>query len=159
VDRRSRPAHARHDVRAGLDRRRNVRADFDDDAEAFVTCDEELVAGRSRAVLGSVDLLVGSIDADAKHLDENAAAVGDVGTAGLRDLPEVNRAGSPWMTGDCFHAVTTADTCLRYSANSALCSSPWSSRPASWSGRSSCRRPERGCPFHAAHSSTGSLPS
>ena len=105
VDRRAGPAHGRDHVRPGADRRRHVRPDLDDLAEALVAGDEEVVPGRRGAVLGRVDLLVGSVDADAKHLHLHAAAVRNVLDARLRDLAEVHRVGLPWMNGDGFHVA------------------------------------------------------
>ena len=106
VDRRARPAHGGDDVGAGPDRRRDVGPDLDHLAEALVAGDEEVVAGRRGPVLGRVDLLVGAVDADAKHLHLHAAAVRDLVDAGLRDLPEMNRVRASWMNGDGFHAAT-----------------------------------------------------
>src|SRR5205085_9492750 len=100
---------ARDDVRAGANRRRDVRPDLLDDAEALVAGDEEVVARGRGAVFGRVDLLVGPVDADAQHPDLHAAAVGDVADGGLGDLAQVDRVRLTWMNGDCSHAASVPE--------------------------------------------------
>ena len=65
--------------------------------------DQKLVAGRRRPEESLDDLPVRPAHADAEHVDQHPAAVGDVLDARLRDLAEMERAGFAGDDGDRTH--------------------------------------------------------
>ncbi len=81
----------------------HVRANLFDHAEALVPKHEVVVAGRRLSIERGVDLLVGTVDADAQHLHEHAASTRDIGDARLFDLAQMGGAGTAGGDADRFH--------------------------------------------------------
>ena len=92
VDARSWAPYGRYNVVACLEVR-NLWSCLLDHAEALMPDDQVVVTGWRRAVLGGVDLLVGTVDADTENLDEHAAAVWHIARGRYRHFPQVNAVG------------------------------------------------------------------
>jgi hypothetical protein len=102
-----------HHVIAGFEPA-HVRPNLQHAPERLVPGHQEVVALRGVAVLGVVDLLVCPIHADAQHLHQNAASVGDVVDARLRKVGQVDAAGLARENGYCFHQELLLTTMLSF---------------------------------------------
>src|SRR5262249_17493052 len=71
--------------------------------KALVSDDQEVESSGRRAVLGRVDFLVGTVDAHAEYLDQDAAAARDVVHGGFRQVRAVDAVRFARNDGDSFH--------------------------------------------------------
>jgi predicted amidohydrolase len=77
VDTLTGPANRRDDIIARL-KVRDVWTDSFHTPKALVTEDQEVISWRRGAVFRSIDLLVGTINANPQDFDENSAAIGHI---------------------------------------------------------------------------------
>src|SRR5690242_8576729 len=90
------------DVVAGL-HFGDIRPDSFHLSETFVADDEKVVSGRCCAVFRSIDLLVGTIDADAENFYQDSAAVWNLIHRWLWQIGDVDAVGLSREYADGFH--------------------------------------------------------
>src|SRR5215510_11125015 len=102
VDARARATNGGDDIVARPNLR-HVRPDGLDLPKALVSDDQEVESSGRRTVLGRVDFLVGTVDADAEYLDQDAATARDLVHGGFRQVREMDAVRFARNDGNSFH--------------------------------------------------------